>query len=336
MSRKKETQRVYMTGIRKDVIIDKCGGKCMRCGKKVSRDSNFTVEHFIPISKGGTNELSNLVALCEDCNKDKGNDVVYPKWYKAAPKVVKKELEEGFDEYLDRCDWLTNTNLLMVDRFDAIVNQAIINPKSGKVFTRPTECEIRKVKYKQETVNYLENYKKILSEDDRDGIIKNVDEVDVQFYRMDYKGKTVFYFSLEIREGDVAQKNFRNAGQLILFFDIFINPDIKFILNTQYLILDAIHEVVNEVARSVRQKGTKCVLPLYLRCMSSDPRGNEILGVQDELYGSALMSASSGKAELTIAVCYMNLLGEDKDPEDADKLEKRYRGQLSRRLKKNA
>lgn len=38
--------------------------QCVRCGNAI----NLTVDHLIPRSKGGTNELSNLQTLCTECH----------------------------------------------------------------------------------------------------------------------------------------------------------------------------------------------------------------------------------------------------------------------------
>jgi len=40
-----------------------CGSKCLRCGKP-----EFTKDHVQPLSRGGTDELSNLQPLCRSCN----------------------------------------------------------------------------------------------------------------------------------------------------------------------------------------------------------------------------------------------------------------------------
>lgn len=36
----------------------------------------FEVDHIIPISKGGTSDMGNLITACFDCNRGKGSDLV--------------------------------------------------------------------------------------------------------------------------------------------------------------------------------------------------------------------------------------------------------------------
>jgi 5-methylcytosine-specific restriction endonuclease McrA len=48
-------------------LCDAAGGRCMACGKeaKLERD------HIIPLSQGGTDDISNLQVLCHSCNSRK-------------------------------------------------------------------------------------------------------------------------------------------------------------------------------------------------------------------------------------------------------------------------
>lgn len=49
--------------------------KCASCGKAVSElNSEFHIDHIIPISKFGTNDVVNLQLLCEGCNLQKTNN----------------------------------------------------------------------------------------------------------------------------------------------------------------------------------------------------------------------------------------------------------------------
>ena len=49
--------------------------KCVECGARKSDGATLHVDHKIPVSKGGTDELSNLQTLCSDCNLNK-SDVI--------------------------------------------------------------------------------------------------------------------------------------------------------------------------------------------------------------------------------------------------------------------
>lgn len=49
--------------------IDLCnrfGNKCLACGKP-----EVTVDHVVPLSKGGSNDISNIQPLCMSCNQKK-------------------------------------------------------------------------------------------------------------------------------------------------------------------------------------------------------------------------------------------------------------------------
>lgn len=49
-------------------------GKCLKCGLLFSWE--FTLDHIVPLSKGGTNEEFNLQTLCDNCNRDKGSQII--------------------------------------------------------------------------------------------------------------------------------------------------------------------------------------------------------------------------------------------------------------------
>ena len=45
---------------------------CMYCGSKAP-DVLLEIDHIDPVSKGGTNEILNLITSCRDCNSGKSN-----------------------------------------------------------------------------------------------------------------------------------------------------------------------------------------------------------------------------------------------------------------------
>ncbi len=54
--------------------------KCCCCGKKLTLQT-MTMEHIVPVSRGGKNEPENLIALCKECNQLKGNMLYRPEGF---------------------------------------------------------------------------------------------------------------------------------------------------------------------------------------------------------------------------------------------------------------
>ena len=51
-----------------DSLIEVYKHRCAYCGKKTKR---LTVDHIIPLSKGGENFISNIIPACSYCNSSK-------------------------------------------------------------------------------------------------------------------------------------------------------------------------------------------------------------------------------------------------------------------------
>ena len=45
-------------------------GICHYCGRKVGRE-NLTMDHVVPLSRGGKSKRGNIVAACKECNNRK-------------------------------------------------------------------------------------------------------------------------------------------------------------------------------------------------------------------------------------------------------------------------
>lgn len=56
-------------------VLSRDGVKCQHCGT----DQDLTIDHIVPVSKGGGNELENLQVLCKSCNSKK-KDLVAKRW----------------------------------------------------------------------------------------------------------------------------------------------------------------------------------------------------------------------------------------------------------------
>jgi 5-methylcytosine-specific restriction endonuclease McrA len=56
-----------------ELLFNKFENKCLWCGKS---DIKLTIDHVIPITKGGLNLISNIQPLCSRCNSKKNNKTI--------------------------------------------------------------------------------------------------------------------------------------------------------------------------------------------------------------------------------------------------------------------
>lgn len=77
-----EERKLFSYEERKEILKENYG-ICACCGKKLTTKT-MTVEHVIPLVRGGTNDRENLTVLCYDCNQLKGSLVYMPVGFYAA------------------------------------------------------------------------------------------------------------------------------------------------------------------------------------------------------------------------------------------------------------
>jgi len=68
-------------------IFDRDGFTCKYCGRSPMKNENVIlhVDHKIPKTNGGTNELSNLITACAECNLGK-SDIMLELWKESNEK----------------------------------------------------------------------------------------------------------------------------------------------------------------------------------------------------------------------------------------------------------
>ena len=71
-------------------------GKCSMCGDQLSF-LHFTVDHVVPISKGGKNTLDNMEAMCDTCNQMK-RDHLKRDFLLHIEKIYKQNFEKTWRE----------------------------------------------------------------------------------------------------------------------------------------------------------------------------------------------------------------------------------------------
>jgi 5-methylcytosine-specific restriction endonuclease McrA len=62
------------------------GGICSYCGK---RSDDLTADHIIPLSRGGTHTLDNIVVVCRSCNSRKGERTLGEANMRVRPGIIK-------------------------------------------------------------------------------------------------------------------------------------------------------------------------------------------------------------------------------------------------------
>lgn len=61
---------------KKELIRRKSDNRCFYCLREFTTWDDFGTDHKIPKSKGGTNDIENLVLACRKCNGLKGNYLI--------------------------------------------------------------------------------------------------------------------------------------------------------------------------------------------------------------------------------------------------------------------
>lgn len=91
MSKPRKRQRLAITAQLRFRVLERDNFKCVYCGM-AGTHCILEIDHVMPVSRGGTNDMSNLCASCADCNAGKGSMVVA---LDDLPEAVAARLEEA-------------------------------------------------------------------------------------------------------------------------------------------------------------------------------------------------------------------------------------------------
>ena len=67
-------------------VLSRDNFRCRACGRGANDEVKLTVDHVRPVDWGGTNDISNLLTLCEECNRGK------KAWVDSVPSQIMKEV----------------------------------------------------------------------------------------------------------------------------------------------------------------------------------------------------------------------------------------------------
>lgn len=72
----KKTRRIPIPPEVRNYVFQRDKFQCQSCGKTYQQ-TKLSIDHIIPLSRGGSNDISNLQTLCLTCNKRKTNKIDY-------------------------------------------------------------------------------------------------------------------------------------------------------------------------------------------------------------------------------------------------------------------
>ena len=124
--------REQLTIEEKEDICHKSSNKCVYCGKPIFAGYQMTVDHFIPLDKGGSNQFINLLPSCEDCNHDKDNKIYNIDKIKYLKPKHLEQLKGYVDSYMSIMDYCQRNRLLAYDEYNKSIKIVPPNIRHNK------------------------------------------------------------------------------------------------------------------------------------------------------------------------------------------------------------
>ena len=184
MDREKAYEREQFTYEEKRSICLKSEDRCCHCGKLKYIGYGATMDHFIPLHKGGSNRAINLIMLCEDCNKEKDDKIVDMSYIPYLKDKYKNDLRQYLQSYISVIDYIERNRLFACDEY-SIVLKTDVTEKALKykrninnpMFNKGLKYKLKLARWDDYTAicDYFEKYlKKYNRFDSRRIVEKNI------------------------------------------------------------------------------------------------------------------------------------------------------------------
>ena len=89
---KRKTQ-AHILGIKLELLMKRTQCTCEYCQEDITERSNLTLDHVVPLSKGGSNEVDNILISCTECNLKKDDLLLTDFILKYNIKITKRLAE---------------------------------------------------------------------------------------------------------------------------------------------------------------------------------------------------------------------------------------------------
>ena len=121
MERKRFYDRDRFTYEEKQDVAAKSDNRCCHCGTVKFVNYGATVDHFIPLYKGGSNRMLNLIMLCEKCNKEKDDKIVDISYIPYLKEEYKDELYNYLQSYIQSFDYVARSKMFALDEYSVLL-----------------------------------------------------------------------------------------------------------------------------------------------------------------------------------------------------------------------
>jgi 5-methylcytosine-specific restriction endonuclease McrA len=72
-AKKDSKKRKQLSSRKKLLIFKNADYSCEYCGIRGAKHIDLTIDHVVPLIKGGRDDESNMACVCYQCNQDKGS-----------------------------------------------------------------------------------------------------------------------------------------------------------------------------------------------------------------------------------------------------------------------
>ena len=150
---KERVGRQSIPGHLRHKVLKRDGYRCVECGA-TNKETSLEIDHIIPVSKGGTNDLSNLQTLCKRCNRAKSATI----WGIDSNLEIKRLRLAELSQELSDIEFKYNCSSSEDEKIDCKFRIVKINEEISSIQKELEVMEEKVAKKKEEERKKLEEF----------------------------------------------------------------------------------------------------------------------------------------------------------------------------------